>query len=294
MNYSRILITGGNGQLANQWKNSLSASGSKVWAPGKSEFDLTDEKSIKRGINDFGPEILINCAAYTKVDLAEEERELGMLVNGRGVKLLAEACKSIGCFVVHYSTDYVFGGYKEDANKYPAGYPVNASADPVNYYGLTKWEGEKSLQESGAEFLLIRVAWLCSAHGNNFLKTMLRLAQDRDSLSVVNDQVGSPSFANDVVTATQKLLEAKQTGIFHVGCKGKYSWYDFAKRIFELSETEIEIKPITSDQFPMKAARPFYSKLDLNSYTSLFPNEELSIDKGILLILEELRAKNSV
>jgi dTDP-4-dehydrorhamnose reductase len=202
-----------------------------------------------------------SCAAYTKVDQAEDDSDTAFTVNEKGAQYLAEWCASNQIMLIHYSTDYVFSGNADDRKFYPDGYPEDVVTAPRNVYGKSKLAGELAIQRSGAPHLMIRVSWLCGKYGNNFVKTMLRLATERDDLSVVDDQWGSPTFTNDVVKSTKLLMDTHQKGTFHVTSSGLITWYDFAKAIFELRDVDIKLNKVTSDKFPVKAKRPAFSKL---------------------------------
>ncbi len=204
--------------------------------------------------------VVLNCAAYTAVDKAEEDRELAMLVNKTSVGYLAKQCNRHKALLIHISTDYVFDGTNH--KPYNEGDPTR----PISFYGLTKLEGEVALQQLADRYVIIRTSWLYSAHGNNFLKTMLRLGKERDSLGVVFDQVGTPTYAGDLADA---MLQTAQTygeetvkELFHYSNEGAISWYDFAKAIMEEAQLNCEIKALESREYPTKTNRPFYSVLN--------------------------------
>lgn len=257
----KVLVTGAGGQLGREWVEYLSASGENVIGLNSSELNISDQISVQKTLDDLKPGLIINCAAYTKVDQAEEESEAAYAVNEKGVEYLADWCAANQVMMIHYSTDYVFSGNEVDRKFYPDGYPEDVVTSPQNVYGKSKLAGEMALQNSGAPHLIIRVSWLCGKYGNNFVKTMLRLASERDELSVVDDQWGSPSFTEDVVNSTRLLMDMHQKGIFHITSSGLISWYDFAKAIFEFRDVNIKLKKVTSDEFPVKAKRPAFSKL---------------------------------
>ncbi len=223
----------------------------------RSKIDIADQKNVENKISGLKPEAVINAAAYTAVDLAEGEgKEIAHLVNGEAVGFLAEACKKNNSVLIHYSTDYVFGGENEN------GYKEDEERDPLNEYGRSKARGEKLLQEINPKFYLIRLSWLFGANGKNFVETMLRLAGEREELRVVNDQRGKPTYAKDLAERTRELLESKKPfGIYHLTNEGVCSWYEFAVKIFELAGMEIKVTPVASSEFPTPAKRPAYSAL---------------------------------
>lgn len=257
----KFLITGAGGQLGKEWVAFCERNALPFEAFDSGGLDITDRSQVREKLITYQPEVVINCAAYTKVDQAEDEKLLATKINARAVKDLAELCVQFDIKLVHYSTDYVFSGAGSDRSRFPDGYPEDHQTDPVNVYGFTKWKGEVAIQESGCEYLIIRVAWLCGYYGSNFVKTMLRLAQERDELNVVNDQYGSPTFAHRVVEQTRILLKNGKSGIFHLSSKGLITWYDFARAVFELSGTKVTVHPVSSSEFKTKATRPSFSKL---------------------------------
>ena len=257
-----FLITGAGGQLGREWVKFLaSADGHQAIALTSSEMDITDPQIVKSILQSEKPDVVINCAAYTAVDLAESEPEAAFRVNRDGVKHLAGTCSEINATLVHFSTDYVFPGRSEDRKKYPEGYPENAVRDPVNRYGESKLAGELELEKSKARWLLIRVSWLCSPSGANFVNTMIRLGSDKEVVSVVHDQIGSPSFTFDVVDKTMTLIEKQKTGTFHISCSGVLSWADFAEEIFLQLKMDTSVVRVTSSEYKTEAARPEYSLL---------------------------------
>lgn len=256
------LVVGAGGQLGAEWCRRLEELGIPFTGYGSKELDITNTEALQKAMTRLQPEVVINCAAYTKVDQAEEEPDRARAINATAVRSLAEMCRDFKARLVHYSTDYVFPGRKKDRERYPKGYPEDAAVDPINVYGQTKWEGEQAVRDSGAAHLICRVSWLCGAHGGNFVKTMLRLADERDELKVVNDQFGSPTFTADVVRHSLSLLEQEVGGTVHVTSRGIISWYDFALAIMDLSGKNVNIRPVGSSQFPTRAKRPAFSKLD--------------------------------
>ncbi|MBR1803779.1 MAG: dTDP-4-dehydrorhamnose reductase [Muribaculaceae bacterium] len=264
-----ILITGANGQLGREMRRLLD--GDAQFAPiytDVEELDITNQDAVNRFIETHPVEYIVNCAAYTAVDRAEDDEATARLINVDAVSNLAAAASPRGIKVVHVSTDYVFDGtgcrpYREDD-------PVN----PLSAYGRTKLAGEQALMDITAhDAVILRTAWLYSPHGKNFVKTMLQLGRTRDALQVVYDQVGNPTSATDLAHAIVTVLTAPQwhPGIYHVAGEGAVSWYDFTKAIHRLAGiTTCNVSPCLSDQFPAKAHRPHYSVLDKAKFKSTF------------------------
>ncbi len=265
----RLLITGACGQLGKEWVEFCERKGIEFSAFCSDQLNILDGPAIASIVEEKKPTVLINCAAYTKVDQAEEEHELAHAVNADALEFITQTCFNNGVKLVHYSTDYVFGGKKEDQQVFPEGYPEDFSGAPQNVYGASKRAGEEIIEQSECKSLILRVSWLCGKHGNNFIKTMLRLAKERDSLSIINDQYGSPTFANHVVEQTYLLLENQVEGIFHLTTSGVITWYEFAKEIFQLSGIEVELSAIQSSQYPTKARRPYFSKLSTKKISTI-------------------------
>lgn len=286
----RILVTGGNGQLGNEWISYLNRQEVEFIALPSSDFDLTDHSDTRRVMGNLKPDLLINCAAYTKVDQAEDEPDKAFAVNSNGVKNLADYCAAKNIKLIHFSTDYVFPGTDEDHKNYPKGYSEDHPTDPINVYGESKLAGEKAILESGCKFIIMRVAWLCGRYGSNFVKTMLRLRKERDELSVVDDQFGCPSFAHNVVENCWKLIQEDQEGIFHLCSKGKITWYDFAKEIFEQTGTQVNLKAVSSSEFPTKAKRPSFSLLNTQKITNIPGVTLIDWKEGLTNLLAELRS----
>lgn len=267
----RIVLTGAGGQLGREWIDwAADAPSAVLTAFTSDELDITRPEQYGRALSDGKPDVWINCAAYTAVDKAEDEPDLARLVNAEAPGHIARWCAEHGVKLVHYSTDYVFSGSAADMGTYPSGYPEDAPVAPVNVYGRTKLEGEQAIRQAvireGCDALILRVAWLCGAHGRNFVKTMLRLAAERDELRVVDDQIGCPAFAHDVVRQTVALLERDLAGTYHLGSAGRCSWHGFAAEILRLAGSPTPVTAVTTDDFPTRAARPRYSKLDTSAF----------------------------
>ena len=253
-----ILVTGANGQLGNEMRIVSKGSSDRYIFTDVEELDITNRDAVMNFVKENDIKVVVNCAAYTNVDKAEDDEATAELINAQAVENLADACKVNNATLIHISTDYVFGGNKGNTPR-TEDEPVN----PTGAYGRTKLHGEKAIQKSGCNYLIIRTAWLYSEFGNNFVKTMRRLTAERDTLKVVFDQVGTPTYALDLAEVIMKFIEAGSVyGIYHFSNEGVISWYDFAKEICELSGNTCDIQPCHSDEFPSKVKRPSYSVLD--------------------------------
>lgn len=280
-----FLITGARGQLGKELVRFFEENKISFSAFNSSELDITNNKELENRIKDCNPDVIINCAAYTKVDAAEENEALASKINSDAVKFLAEYCKEHGIKLVHFSTDYVFAGTEQDRIAFPNGYPEDHHRNPINEYGSSKYFGELAIEESSCEFLLIRVSWLCGRFGNNFVKTMIRLGNERDELNVVNDQFGSPTFTDQVVKEVYELLKQNQFGIFHSTSNGLITWYELAKEIFEQSGIEIHLNPVSSSEFKTKAKRPSFSKLSTEKISKIEGVETVDWKVGLKNLL---------
>ncbi|MDX1637300.1 MAG: dTDP-4-dehydrorhamnose reductase [Balneolaceae bacterium] len=287
----KYLILGAGGQLGSEWIQVMEhreAGDSTVKGLSSAELDITDYDALKATLHSEEPDLIINCAAYTDVDGAEEDREIARRVNSGAVANLANLCSRSGCKLVHFSTDYVFSGSLSDRMKFPRGYPEEHRTAPVNWYGETKWRGEQAIRQSGVEHLIIRVSWLCGQYGRNFVTTMLELARKRDFLDVVNDQWGSPTFTRQVVDQTLTLLRKSLTGTYHLTSKGVITWYDLAKEIFTLKKMDIKVKPVSSERFAGTAARPAFSKLDTRKFEEQTGDKVIDWRLGLENLLTQL------
>jgi dTDP-4-dehydrorhamnose reductase len=265
----KILITGAGGQLGREWVEHLKSSEHSVLACTSNRLDITDSDAIHAVFTEEAPDLLINCAAYTNVDGAEDNPEDAHRVNEIGVQNLAHACSRYGVKLVHYSTDYVFEGSEEDRAKLPGGYDEEYPPSPKNVYGESKRGGEVAIEKFADQWIIIRVSWLCGQYGSNFVKKMLSLMETRNSLQVVNDQTGSPTFCFDVVEKTMRLIEMGERGYFHMSSDGAITWYDLTKEIARLTNQDIELEAVSSENFPMKAKRPSFSLLNTGKIEAL-------------------------
>jgi len=256
----RILVTGKNGQLGksiHKLVTNTEQTDDFVFV-GREELDLSNENNIARYFGGNAFDIIVNCAAYTAVDKAEEEQDLANQVNHLAVKQLAQIAKNQQAKLIHISTDYVFDGESDKP------YIETDETNPINVYGRTKLAGEKALQEiMPTDAVIIRTSWVYSEYGNNFVKTMLKLGQEREELSVVSDQIGSPTYATDLAGVILEIIQNKsfkeagqETQVYHYSNAGKISWYEFAKEIFELADIQCSVSPITTEQYLTPAKRP--------------------------------------
>jgi dTDP-4-dehydrorhamnose reductase len=262
-----VLITGANGQLG-QSLQFIAANYPVlqfVFCNSK-DLDITNPGNCKEIFSRYQPQYCINAAAYTAVDKAESEPEKAYLINVMGAKNIAEICKAYGTTLVHISTDFVFDGNKN------APYTEEDSTNPTGVYGQTKLDGEKAIQAVYDNFFIIRTSWVYSQFGINFMKTMLRLASERESLSVVNDQIGTPTNAVDLAETIITVIKSKSSsyGIYNFSNEGQCSWYDFAQKIFEVNNININLQPIPTSDYPTPAKRPEYSVLDKSKIKSVF------------------------
>lgn len=255
----KILITGANGQLGNELRNLLEAEmpGITLYTD-RDELDLTDAKAVEAYVLDNDVTHIVNCAAYTAVDRAEEEKRECALINTDAVKNLAMAADANGAKIIHISTDYVFDG----TNHRP--YRESDKVNPISQYGTTKRKGETALLALAPDSIIIRTAWLYSSYGRNFVKTMLHLADTQKEVRVICDQIGTPTYARDLARAIIKVLQSHQwvAGIYHFTNEGAASWYDFAHAIFRIAGKKVNLIPIPTEDYPTPATRPAYSILD--------------------------------
>ena len=251
----KILITGANGLLGHELSSILKG---HTILLSHSQLDISDPESVNKQIDSSSPDIIINSAAYTQVDACETNYDLAFKSNAIGPKNLAIKCKQLGIPLIHISTDYVFEGNEKKNSPLVE----DDKLGPKTVYGKTKLEGEKMVQENCQKYFILRTAWLYG-EGKNFVKTMLSLSKKNKELKVVNDQIGSPTYAKDLAKAIKEIIEKKSDkyGIYHVTNKGEVSWYEFAKKIFEIKNIEIKVNPCTSEEFPRPAPRPHYSVL---------------------------------
>ncbi|MCM1438265.1 MAG: dTDP-4-dehydrorhamnose reductase [Roseburia sp.] len=255
----KVLVTGVNGQLGHDVVNELKGRGHEAVGVDIAEMDVTDALCVKKVMREIKPDAVIHCAAWTAVDAAEDNAEKVRSVNAAGTANIAAECKELGCKMMYISTDYVFGGqgdkpWTPDCKEYK----------PLNVYGQTKLEGELAVAATLDKFFIVRIAWVFGKNGNNFIKTMLRLSETRDTLKVVCDQIGTPTYTSDLSVLLSDMIETEKYGYYHATNEGGYiSWYDFAVEIFRQARRSVNVIAVTSAEYGQsKAARPFNSRLD--------------------------------
>ncbi len=264
-----ILVTGANGQLGNEIRVLAAHFPTlKILFASRNELDITDFDSVKKFLLDNEPKVLINCAAYTAVDKAEAEPDLAKLINTTATGYLADACKLAAIPFIHISTDFVYDGNKT------LPHVENENANPIGVYAKTKWDGEQLALQKHTKTIVVRTSWVYSSFGNNFVKTMLRLAREKPELKVVNDQTGSPTYARDLADALLKITLLCETmkpwGVYNFSNDGTITWFEFAKQILMTREIPTPVYPITTEQFPTPARRPAYSVMSKEKMAKTF------------------------
>ncbi|WP_421875411.1 dTDP-4-dehydrorhamnose reductase [Marinoscillum sp.] len=263
----KILVTGSNGQLGSELQHLSKEQAELTFDftdyPG---LDITSTEQVEAAFSEGNYDFCINCAAYTAVDKAEEERENCDRINVLGSKVLAEACQKHHVVLIHISTDFVFDGTSSRPLK------EDQATAPVNYYGESKLNGEKEVMKAMDTYFIFRTSWLYSTFGNNFVKTMIRLSESRDELNVIADQIGSPTYARDLAQSILAIINSgsKAYGLYHYSNEGVASWYDFTCAIFEYKDINTTVHPIPTEKYPTPAARPHYSVMDKSKYTETF------------------------
>ena len=252
----KVLVTGAWGMLANDLVPVLSECGYEVFAPPEDMLDVTHLDTVRAVVDSCEPEMIVNCAAYTQVDEAEREEHQALIVNSFAVQNLCLVCQERDIPLVHFSTDYIFDGTKEGP------YTIYDEPNPLGAYGRSKLLGEKYILWLLRKFYLIRTSWLFGHHGRNFIETMLELGQRQKTISVVSDQRGCPTWTRHLAEAVVALIQTGRYGIYHITNSEPATWFDFAQEIFRLSRMDIELVPVTSDEFPTPARRPLNSVLD--------------------------------
>lgn len=263
-----VLVTGVKGQLGFDVVNELKKRGHTAVGVDIEEMDITEEESVNRVIKEASPDAVIHCAAYTAVDAAEENVELCRRVNALGTEYIARVCKELDIKMMYLSTDYVFNGQGTRP------WEPDDEREPLNVYGQTKYEGELAIEKYLTKYFTIRIAWVFGVNGKNFIKTMLNLGKTHDTVSVVNDQIGSPTYTYDLARLMVDMVETEKYGRYHATNEGLCSWYEFACEIFKQAGMDVTVLPVSSDQFPSKAVRPKNSrmkkdKLAENGFTPL-------------------------
>lgn len=252
---NNILVTGSTGQLGSDVVKELLKRGYSTLSPNRSEFNLCSEDNIRNYILNSNCEAIVHCAAYTQVDKAEDEKDLCIKINATATKHIAKCAKILDIPMIYISTDYVFDGTKDGE------YTENDETNPINIYGESKLAGEKYVQEILDKYYIVRTSWVFNINGKNFIETMLRLSKANNQLSIVNDQIGSPTYTKDLSRLLVDMLETSKYGLYHATNEGYCSWYEFADTIFKLANINIDIKAINSNEYASRAKRPLNSKL---------------------------------
>lgn len=257
----KVLVTGVKGQLGYDVMAELAKRNIEAIGVDIDEMDITDKISVEKVIGEAAPDVVVHCAAYTAVDAAEDNEALCRRVNADGTRNIAEVCKKLDCKMVYISTDYVFDGqgirpWEPDDERHP-----------LNVYGQTKYEGELAVQENLSKYFIVRIAWVFGKNGKNFVKTMLKLAETHDKLTVVNDQFGSPTYTYDLARLLVDMIQTDKYGIYHATNEGICTWYEFACEIFRQAGVKIEVTPVPASEYPAKAKRPENSRLDKSKLT---------------------------
>lgn len=252
---NNILVTGSTGQLGSDVVKELLKRGYSTLSPNRSELNLCSEDNIRNYILNSNCEAIVHCAAYTQVDKAEDEKDLCIKINATATKHIAKCAKILDIPMIYISTDYVFDGTKDGK------YTENDETNPINIYGESKLAGEKYVQEILDKYYIVRTSWVFNINGKNFIETMLRLSKTNNQLSIVNDQIGSPTYTKDLSRLLVDMLETSKYGLYHATNEGYCSWYEFADTIFKLANINIDIKAINSNEYASRAKRPLNSKL---------------------------------
>jgi dTDP-4-dehydrorhamnose reductase len=287
----RVLLTGARGMLGHEVVKTLEMGGHEVWGTDISSnddrLDITRQDQIRYALASFRPAWVINCAAYTNVDMAEEHEEQALGLNAKGPDLLAHACRKRAVRLLHISTDYVFDGTKGKP------YVEEDTTNPINVYGVSKLAGENAIRHQMEDYVIIRTQWLIGYNGRNFVSTILSAAQINESLRVVNDQWGSPTFAPDLAKAIMQLMEMDARGIYHVCNRGKATWFDLAKKAIELVGLGTQVIPVSTSEFPRPAKRPSYSILSTKKFTAktgkLMPIWQASLENYVHDFLQHVK-----
>ncbi len=252
----RVLVTGVKGQLGHDVMNELEKRGYEGIGVDVEEMDITDRETVERVMREVHPDKVVHCAAWTAVDDAEDKVELCRKINAYGTENIARMCKELSAPMIYLSTDYVFDGegtrpWEPDDERHP-----------LNVYGQTKYEGELAVEKYLDAYFIVRIAWVFGVNGKNFIKTMLRLSETHDTITVVDDQVGSPTYTYDLARLLVDMLETEKYGRYHATNEGLCSWYEFAKEIFRQAGREVKVIPVSSEEYPAKAKRPHNSRMN--------------------------------
>ena len=257
----KVLVTGVKGQLGFDVVNELKARGHEAIGVDVQEMDITDARGVDKVVKEATPDAVIHCAAYTAVDAAEDNEEMCRRVNAEGTRNIANVCRDLDIKMIYISTDYVFGGQGERP------WEPDDERDPRSVYGQTKYEGELAVQNTLEKYFIVRIAWVFGVNGKNFVKTMLKLAETHDTLRVVNDQFGSPTYTFDLAKLLVDMVETEKYGVYHATNEGICTWYEFACAIFEKAGIKMTVQPVTSAEYGAKATRPLNSRMSKEKLT---------------------------
>lgn len=251
----KVLVTGANGQLGYDVVKELQKQNIECCGATRQDFDIIDFEATEKFITNYMPDAVIHCAAYTAVDKAEDEQGLCYLVNASATENIAEICRKINAKMLYISTDYVFDGTKDGF------YEVDDEPNPINVYGKTKLLGEQAVQRILDKYFIVRISWVFGEHGNNFVKTMLRLGKERKEINVVADQYGSPTYTADLAPLLIEMIQTEKYGVYHATNKGVCTWAEFAEEIFKIAGMDVKVNYITTAEYPTRAKRPMNSRL---------------------------------
>ncbi len=255
----KVLVTGANGQLGYDVVKELQKQNIECCGATRQDFDIVDFEATEKFITNYMPDAVIHCAAYTAVDKAEDEQGLCYLVNASATENIAEICKKINAKMLYISTDYVFDGTKDSF------YEVDDKPNPINVYGKTKLLGEQAVQKILNKYFIVRISWAFGEHGNNFVKTMLRLGKERKEINVVADQYGSPTYTADLAPLLVEMIKTDKYGVYHATNEGVCTWAEFAEEIFKIAGMNVKVNHITTAEYPTRAIRPKNSRLSKES-----------------------------
>lgn len=251
----KVLVTGANGQLGYDVVKELQKQNIECYGASRQDFDIVDFEATENFIKNYMPDVVIHCAAYTAVDKAEDEQGLCYLVNASATENIAQICKKINAKMLYVSTDYIFDGTKDGF------YEVDDTPNPINVYGKTKLLGEQAVQKILDKYFIVRISWVFGEHGNNFVKTMLRLGKERKEISVVADQYGSPTYTVDLALLLVEMIQTDKYGIYHATNEGVCTWAEFAEEIFKIADLNVKVNHIATAEYPTMAKRPMNSRL---------------------------------
>lgn len=266
----KLLVTGVKGQLGHDIVKECEKRGIDAVGVDIEEMDITDAAACERVIREARVDAVVHCAAYTAVDAAEDNVALSRKINAEGTENIVRVCRELDIKMMYFSTDYVFNGEGERP------WRTDDKREPLNVYGQTKYEGELAVENSLEKYFILRIAWVFGVNGKNFIKTMLRLGKEKGAVSVVNDQIGSPTYTADLAVLVVDMIQTDRYGTYHATNEGLCSWYAFACQIFKEAGMDVKVTPVSSDAFPAKAKRPFNSRMDKSKLTengfSLLPS----------------------